>query len=66
MLNFDRKQWLRYIVMHPFEGFEDMRWKKSGSLKIAFIIVVLFFSVKSPVTVCMDFSLWQNMIRLSI
>lgn len=43
MLNFDRKQWLRYIVMHPFEGFEDMRWKKSGSLKTAFIIVVLFF-----------------------
>lgn len=39
----DRRRWLEYTVMHPFEGFEDMRWKKSGSLKTAFIIIVLFF-----------------------
>lgn len=38
-----RKNWLWYVVMHPFEGFEDMRWKKSGSLKTALIIVLLFF-----------------------
>lgn len=39
----DRKNWLEYTIKHPFEGFEDMRWKKSGSLKTAFIIIVLFF-----------------------
>lgn len=38
-----RRRWLKYTVMHPFEGFENMRWKKSGSLKTAFIIIVLFF-----------------------
>ena len=43
MLNFNDRQWLEYTIMHPFEGFENMRWKKSGSLKIAFIIVGLFF-----------------------
>lgn len=39
----DRKNWIEYTMKHPFEGFEDMRWKKSGSLKTAFIIIVLFF-----------------------
>lgn len=32
-----------YVVFHPVDGFEDMRWKKAGSLKIAFIIVFLLF-----------------------
>lgn len=39
----DRKNWIEYTMKHPFESFEDMRWKKSGSLKTAFIIIVLFF-----------------------
>lgn len=43
MKNLTEIQWLKYTVTHISEGFEDMRWKKSGSLKIAFIIIVMFF-----------------------
>ena len=43
MMDLTQGQWLRHAVTHPAEGFEDMRWKKSGSLKIAFAIVVLLF-----------------------
>ncbi|MCR5109792.1 MAG: YIP1 family protein [Ruminococcus sp.] len=43
MMNLTSAQWVRHAVTHPIEGFEDMRWKKSGSLKIAFLIVGLLF-----------------------
>ena len=38
-------QWPFYIMRHPFEGYEDLRWKKAYNMKVAMIIVALFFLV---------------------
>ncbi|MDE5584115.1 MAG: YIP1 family protein [Ruminococcus sp.] len=42
MENLTQIKWLTYSVMHP-SGFEDMRWKKAGSLKISSCLILLFF-----------------------
>ena len=31
------------VIFHPFEGYEDMRWKKQGSLVITAVIVFFLF-----------------------
>lgn len=43
MYEFSPIGWLKHCVFHPVEGFEDLRWKKQGSMKIALTIVVLLF-----------------------
>ena len=43
MYEFSPIGWLKHCVFHPVEGFEDLRWKKQVSLKIAFTIVFLLF-----------------------
>lgn len=43
MMELTERQWIRHIVFHPVEGFEDLRWKKAGSMLIANIIIALWF-----------------------
>ena len=38
-------KWPFYVMRHPFEGFEDLRWKKAYNMKVAMVIVALFFIV---------------------
>ncbi len=38
-------KWPFYIMAHPFEGFEDLRWKKAYNMKVALVIVALFFVI---------------------
>lgn len=43
MYEFSTLGWLKHVIFHPIEGFEDLRWKKKGSLKLSFFIVFLLF-----------------------
>lgn len=38
-------KWPFYVSRHPFEGFEDVRWKKAYHSKVALVIVLCFFLV---------------------
>ncbi len=43
MYEFSTLGWLKHVIFHPVEGFEDLRWKKQGSLALSMVIVFLLF-----------------------
>lgn len=45
-LNIADWKWPFYVSRHPFEGFEDLRWKQAYKMRYANIIVLLWFIVK--------------------
>ncbi|MDE7365177.1 MAG: YIP1 family protein [Ruminococcus sp.] len=36
-------KWLKYALTHVSDGFEELRFRKKGSVKIAVVIVLMFF-----------------------
>ena len=41
-------KWPFYVARHPFEGFEDLRWKKAYNTKVSLVIVLCFFVDRLP------------------
>ncbi len=64
MMDLSEKQWVSHTVFHPFEGFEDLRWKKAGSLRIAFFIVFLFFIAEIVRNRLFAFHFWNSYDKL--
>lgn len=43
MSTMPKLQYPFYIMIHPVEGYEELRWNKKGSLKLSMCIMLLWF-----------------------
>ncbi len=57
-------KWPFYIMAHPFEGFEDLRWKKAYNMKVALIIVALFFIISVCEQLMTGFLFNENYVKI--
>lgn len=42
-LNLPAWKWPFYVMRHPIEGYDDLRWKKGYNMKVALVVVLAFF-----------------------
>ena len=54
-LDLPKWQWPFYVSRHPFEGYEDLRWKKGYDMRVALVIVLLFFIITVFNTLALGF-----------
>lgn len=64
MLDMPKRKWPLHVVKHPFEGFEDLRWKKQGSMKAALIILLAMFVVAVAQHRLTNFLFNQNLVSV--
>ena len=65
-VNLPSWKWPFYVARHPFEGFEDLRWKKAYDAKVALVIVAAFFIINVCESLMTGFCLIRIMLRCLI
>lgn len=63
-LGMPKWKWPFYIMLHPFEGFEDLRWKKAYSMRVSMVIVVLFFIISVCEQLMTGFLFNENYVKI--
>ncbi len=63
-LDMPKWKWPFYIMLHPFEGFEDLRWKKAYSMRVSMVIVALFFIISVCEQLMTGFLFNENYVKI--
>lgn len=63
-LDMPKWKWPFYIMIHPFEGFEDLRWKKAYSMRVSMVIVALFFIISVCEQLMTGFLFNENYVKI--
>ena len=64
MYEFTPIGWLKHCIFHPVEGFEDLRWKKQGSMRISLTIVFFLFVAMVADHQMTGFQFNQNYVKI--